>query len=191
MVQKMTDMQRMPPLSCLNCCERAGPHTEQVVGKDNCDADLYRRPNQPFFWTKEELQTELEGGPLQELQVELQGGPNAIFAAGFKPLETPLQLKPGAPREFNIELNKGTEKLGCDLDFSDGRTLKIHRISPGILTRWNDENPLKRVDEGDLFVRVNKKIGDSKMLVREIVEAKRLVILVRKLRASENCSALV
>ncbi|CAE7353707.1 nipblb, partial [Symbiodinium microadriaticum] len=43
----------------------------------------------------------------------------------------------------------GSNRLGVDADWSDGKTLYIKAILAGAVSEWNKENPTKSVQPGD------------------------------------------
>mmetsp|Transcript_102710 Transcript_102710/g.162152 ORF Transcript_102710/g.162152 Transcript_102710/m.162152 type:complete len:165 (-) Transcript_102710:28-522(-) len=86
------------------------------------------------------------------------------------------------PSSYTIYLVRRTkqDKVSIDVDYGDGKTLKIRKLKPGLLTAWNEDRPDLRVDVGDIFVEINGKVGDSKLLLHELLTAQTLQIHVRK-----------
>jgi len=72
------------------------------------------------------------------------------------------------------------DKVSIDVEYGDGKSLKIRRLRPGLLTTWNEDNPDLRVDAGDFFTKINNTSGDSKMLLHELLTSQSLDIVVRK-----------
>lgn len=85
------------------------------------------------------------------------------------------------PEEFALILEKGPdEKLGVDLEWRTGNSLKIISVKEGLVQAWNKENPAQMIEAGDLIIELNGMSGDSRKLVKEILTAKRLVLRVQK-----------
>jgi hypothetical protein len=75
------------------------------------------------------------------------------------------QIEQAAP-EFVITVTKSLgDKLGLDVDCSDGKTLKIDRLRDGPFLWWNLNNPLQQIQEGDCIIDINGSRGDSEALV--------------------------
>merc|ERR1719506_1217212 len=87
-----------------------------------------------------------------------------------------------------VTLNKtdSSSRVSADIDYGDGKTLKIRRLRPGLLTEWNEQHPSQQVGVGDLLVDVNGKNGDSRMLLYELLHAPVLEIIVQKKAATRN-----
>jgi len=79
-----------------------------------------------------------------------------------------------------LERKSDQDKVSIDVDYGDGRTLKIRKMRPGVLSSWNKENPHFRVEVGDVFTEINGKSGDSKVLLQELLTAKSLKIHVKR-----------
>eukprot|EP00435_Cladocopium_sp_Y103_P027712 s3001_g6.t2 len=74
----------------------------------------------------------------------------------------------------------GSNRLGVDADWSDGKTLYIKAILAGAVHDWNKENPTKAVQPGDRVISVNGVTGDAQAMVREIKDRNLLLLLFQK-----------
>eukprot|EP00913_Durusdinium_trenchii_P012136 g11398.t2 len=74
----------------------------------------------------------------------------------------------------------GSNRLGVDADWSDGKTLYIKAILAGAVSDWNKENPAKAVQPGDRVISVNGVSGDAQAMVREIKDRSLLQLLFQK-----------
>jgi len=74
----------------------------------------------------------------------------------------------------------GSNRLGVDADWSDGKTLYIKAILAGAVSDWNKENPTKAVQPGDRVISVNGVTGDAQAMVREIKDRNLLLLLFQK-----------
>lgn len=74
----------------------------------------------------------------------------------------------------------GSNRLGVDADWSDGKTLYIKAILAGAVHDWNRENPTKAVQPGDRVISVNGVTGDALAMVREIKDRNLLLLLFQK-----------
>lgn len=74
----------------------------------------------------------------------------------------------------------GSNRLGVDADWSDGKTLYIKAILAGAVHDWNRENPTKAVQPGDRVISVNGVTGDAQAMVREIKDRNLLLLLFQK-----------
>jgi len=74
----------------------------------------------------------------------------------------------------------GSNRLGVDADWSDGKTLYIKAILAGAVSEWNKENPTKSVQPGDRVISVNGVSGDAQAMVREIKDRSLLQLLFQK-----------
>eukprot|EP00929_Paragymnodinium_shiwhaense_P061620 TRINITY_DN30797_c0_g1_i1.p1 TRINITY_DN30797_c0_g1~~TRINITY_DN30797_c0_g1_i1.p1 ORF type:complete len:525 (-),score=128.34 TRINITY_DN30797_c0_g1_i1:176-1750(-) len=74
--------------------------------------------------------------------------------------------------EFTVQLNKGSgESLGVDVDHSDGSSLHIEGINPGMIQSWNLAHE-QQIRVGDRIVAVNGKRGKVEDLVQECIRAR-------------------
>merc|ERR1719272_1625345 len=72
-----------------------------------------------------------------------------------------------------ITLNKteSLNRVSADIDYGDGKTLKIRRLRQGLLTEWNKQNPTQQVEVGDHMIDINGKTGDSRTLLHELLHS--------------------
>lgn len=88
---------------------------------------------------------------------------------------------PDPPVEFCVILEKGpADKLGLDIEWRSGNSLRVLQINPGLVQAWNSASTSFRIEPGDLVVELNGLSGDSKELVKEILKAQRLVMRLQK-----------
>ena len=74
----------------------------------------------------------------------------------------------------------GSNSLGMDADWGDGKTLYIKAILAGAVSDWNKENPTKAVQPGDRVISVNGVTGDAQAMAREIKDRNLLLLLFQK-----------
>mmetsp|Transcript_151330 Transcript_151330/g.263797 ORF Transcript_151330/g.263797 Transcript_151330/m.263797 type:complete len:210 (-) Transcript_151330:38-667(-) len=104
-----------------------------------------------------------------------------------EPTETPPVVDTGAAEgsgpssEMVVEIAKTEgERLGVDVDWADGITLRISGLRNGIIANWNKENPNQKLEIDDVIMAVNGTTGDSKALLEEIVKADKLLLKIKK-----------
>jgi hypothetical protein len=106
-----------------------------------------------------------------------------------------LSSTPTLLPQFAITLarNNADDKVSVDVDYGNGKTLKVRKVKTGLLSAWNESFPALLVEVGDSFVQINAKRDDSKALLKELLTAASLHIIVRKAphRMSEASSQLV
>ncbi|CAJ1359111.1 unnamed protein product [Effrenium voratum] len=79
-----------------------------------------------------------------------------------------------------VTVTIGSNRLGVDADWSDGKTLYIKAILAGAVSDWNKENPTLAVQPGDRVISVNGVSGDAQAMVREIKDRSLLQLLFQK-----------
>lgn len=87
---------------------------------------------------------------------------------------------------YQVKLCKtGDAKLGIDVDAAaQDTTLLIAAVKEGLVSQWNDENPLVKVDVGDSIMQVNEVSGDA---FKMKLECKRCsALLLRLVRAPKK-----
>mmetsp|Transcript_94287 Transcript_94287/g.271692 ORF Transcript_94287/g.271692 Transcript_94287/m.271692 type:complete len:144 (-) Transcript_94287:202-633(-) len=63
------------------------------------------------------------------------------------------------PTTFYIQVEKTpSEQIGLDV-VGVGQNLRVQRISPGLVQKWNEQHPDRAVQTGDLIVEVNGTVG--------------------------------
>mmetsp|Transcript_21516 Transcript_21516/g.39462 ORF Transcript_21516/g.39462 Transcript_21516/m.39462 type:complete len:429 (+) Transcript_21516:171-1457(+) len=82
----------------------------------------------------------------------------------------PLRGRKGNKTEFAVTLDKrqgGTH--GIDIDWSNGEHLLIEKVnSPGLIAKWNEEHPDRKIVAGHCIVEVNGIRGDAEELLEEM-----------------------
>lgn len=70
---------------------------------------------------------------------------------------------------YQISLdNSNGQRLGLELDASDGKTLFVTSIVGGLVQQWNELNEDRRVGEGDCILAVDSVSGDSPRLAQAL-----------------------
>jgi len=90
---------------------------------------------------------------------------------------------PPASRDFIMEVTKGKgEKLGVDLDFGEPEVvpLRVKGVKPGIISDWNDKNPLNKLEVGDGIVAINGASKDAAGLLEKVLTDTTLVMHIKK-----------
>mmetsp|Transcript_37661 Transcript_37661/g.66222 ORF Transcript_37661/g.66222 Transcript_37661/m.66222 type:complete len:136 (-) Transcript_37661:46-453(-) len=110
--------------------------------------------------------------------------PSAKTAAGAEELaldDVDFTVDLEAPREFVVEINRNKgQKLGIDVDYGNGVTLKVRAVNYGLVSDWNVAEPLKRLEVNDSIISINDVKDNAEHLVNQIVTAERLVMTVKK-----------
>mmetsp|Transcript_62498 Transcript_62498/g.183219 ORF Transcript_62498/g.183219 Transcript_62498/m.183219 type:complete len:133 (+) Transcript_62498:68-466(+) len=72
----------------------------------------------------------------------------------------------GSSIEWKIVLKKTKEvnKLGVDVDLTDGCSLLIDKVNDGLVGEWNKANPDKEVKKEDRIIGVNGSKGNAQAL---------------------------
>mmetsp|Transcript_110116 Transcript_110116/g.190978 ORF Transcript_110116/g.190978 Transcript_110116/m.190978 type:complete len:136 (-) Transcript_110116:170-577(-) len=107
-----------------------------------------------------------ETGVILTPEPTLEQQPDTTYASSRK-------LKANTPpTTFQIEVEKKPgEEVGLEVDYHDGETLQVIRVKEtGVFAKWNDENPEKRIAEGDSIIEVNGATGTSKAILAQIVD---------------------
>mmetsp|Transcript_104927 Transcript_104927/g.165587 ORF Transcript_104927/g.165587 Transcript_104927/m.165587 type:complete len:187 (+) Transcript_104927:67-627(+) len=81
---------------------------------------------------------------------------------------------------INLVKKDSASRVHVDVDYGNGKTLKVRRVKNGLVKEFNTEHPDKKVEVGDSFLVINGKFGDSKVLLNELLYAPTLEILVEK-----------
>lgn len=89
--------------------------------------------------------------------------------------------QPAVVPEFMVNLDMSQKGiLGIDVDWADGKTLKIKSVQAGAVEDWNLRNTVERaVRKGDRIIAVNGVSGNAKEMVKECKARKELELLVR------------
>eukprot|EP00928_Gymnodinium_smaydae_P017247 TRINITY_DN16596_c0_g2_i1.p1 TRINITY_DN16596_c0_g2~~TRINITY_DN16596_c0_g2_i1.p1 ORF type:complete len:313 (-),score=10.85 TRINITY_DN16596_c0_g2_i1:141-1079(-) len=93
-----------------------------------------------------------------------------------------MPVMPSHRREFTIVLDRSAgKKIGCEIDDSDGRTLIVKRLKPGMIYDWNvapgrDSSMWVWVE--DRIIEVNGIRGDAAQMYEECMKHKLLNIRV-------------
>lgn len=91
----------------------------------------------------------------------------------------PVPAAPGSTIEVTVE--KGSAKLGMDVDYGDGVTLRVTAVKDGsIVAAWNSANPTKLVEKDDLILEINGVAGDASKLLEKILGDKTLEMKLQK-----------
>jgi len=141
--------------------------------------------------------------PTLALPQQQQQKPSSAAGAGASspsPVATPRSIgsssSPGAapivgsPRvgglpngtEFTITLKKEPTNKSLGLMIGNWKkpsSVLVSGIKPGLVKKWNDENPDTMVDKGDIIISVNDKSGYKESLL-EISQAEALSVVIIK-----------
>mmetsp|Transcript_17894 Transcript_17894/g.32471 ORF Transcript_17894/g.32471 Transcript_17894/m.32471 type:complete len:240 (-) Transcript_17894:123-842(-) len=100
------------------------------------------------------------------------------------PQESPNSLRATSdeqvPSEITVRICKGDSRLNMDIDYGDGETLEVTGLQPGLVTEWNNRNPLQQLAVGDRIVEINGVSMDSNKLLEEVKSADTLEMRVCK-----------
>lgn len=81
--------------------------------------------------------------------------------------------------EFDINIYKGPgDAIGIDVDGVDLENLRVNRIKPGLVSKWNEQNPNQEVREGDCLKEINGVRGNRQQLLEQIKSSKNMAIVV-------------
>mmetsp|Transcript_57606 Transcript_57606/g.102176 ORF Transcript_57606/g.102176 Transcript_57606/m.102176 type:complete len:196 (-) Transcript_57606:16-603(-) len=84
-------------------------------------------------------------------------------------------------REFVVDIHRAKgERLGIDVDFGDGITLKIKSVGPGVVRDWNDENPRMKLEPYDVIMSINGAREDAHQLLEKILTDSHLEMQIKK-----------
>mmetsp|Transcript_119850 Transcript_119850/g.208027 ORF Transcript_119850/g.208027 Transcript_119850/m.208027 type:complete len:225 (-) Transcript_119850:48-722(-) len=84
---------------------------------------------------------------------------------------------------YTIQLDKKASKhdsLGLEIDRTDDVVLVVVKIGAGYISDWNDRNPGKQVELGDIILKVNGLSGDAKKMVALCRSEDKLEMLIKK-----------
>merc|ERR1712176_1655932 len=87
------------------------------------------------------------------------------------------------PNHFIATIHKSQEcaKLGLDTVGRKGpAALKIKKVKDGLISRWNSNNPQKRIQAGDVILAVNDENTDSEALYTMIATSDTLRLLIQR-----------
>jgi len=84
----------------------------------------------------------------------------------------------------NIDMTDASAKMGIVVDFSNDYSMIVKSINPGLIQRWNLQNPEQQVREQDHIVEVNGTRGSAEQLVNACRTQARLELLVNRLASS-------
>jgi len=124
---------------------------------------------------------------------ELQKRGTVVYDEAVYPQDALISdVKMSMTKQYNITLTKkcASDRVSIDVDYGDGKTLKIRRVKDGLLKTFNDQHPDLQVVAGDVLIVINGKFGDSKELLHELLNAANLDILVKKVVPKDRSSAL-
>mmetsp|Transcript_8923 Transcript_8923/g.16218 ORF Transcript_8923/g.16218 Transcript_8923/m.16218 type:complete len:161 (-) Transcript_8923:34-516(-) len=153
-------------LACTGCCKQADKGGEVMVAVRSSLTNGYDSAR--LSLDKVETSQFKDGGSEEAMRVS----------------QIPDKTE-GPQGQYMIQLTKrpNSKKVNIDVDYGDGKTLKVRRVKrPGLLNDFNELNAHQRVDEGDVFMVINGKFGDSKTLLHELLNSPTLDILVKKHR---------
>lgn len=82
--------------------------------------------------------------------------------------------------EFIVEVMlAGTDILGLDVDWKDGKTLYVKGIKTGVVQQWNKERPTEAVSPGDRVIAINGIADDPDAMLGQCRNRGKLKLLVR------------
>lgn len=85
----------------------------------------------------------------------------------------------GATFEVLLTKDEVISRLGCDLDLRSGKSLKIAGVQDdGLVHRWNEQHPQRRVQAGDRIVEVNGRRNNVRLMLEAIKSERSLSLLV-------------
>merc|ERR1719436_847720 len=84
--------------------------------------------------------------------------------------------------DFAITLEKSPEQnsLGVDVDFSDGKRIRITQIGTGLIAQWNAKHPHQQVLVDDAIISVNNVSRNAAKMMEEAKRATNLQIILRR-----------
>lgn len=83
-----------------------------------------------------------------------------------------------------VDMSDPSAKLGIVVDFSNDYSMVVKYINPGLIQRWNLENPSRQIRETDHIVEVNGTRGNAEQLVDLCRTRTQLHLLVDRLSTS-------
>eukprot|EP00933_Yihiella_yeosuensis_P045061 TRINITY_DN40363_c0_g1_i1.p1 TRINITY_DN40363_c0_g1~~TRINITY_DN40363_c0_g1_i1.p1 ORF type:complete len:146 (+),score=50.99 TRINITY_DN40363_c0_g1_i1:103-540(+) len=130
-------------------------------------------------------------GEAKELAIPKQPAPGASDIPGpdAKAPTAPAASAPAAPpaaapvddKHYYITVDKSKgEKLGIDVDHSDGISLLVEQINEGLIADYNKNNPKQQVTVNDRIMEVNAMKDDVLQLVDECKKDKVLQLKIRR-----------
>eukprot|EP00928_Gymnodinium_smaydae_P009918 TRINITY_DN13719_c0_g1_i1.p2 TRINITY_DN13719_c0_g1~~TRINITY_DN13719_c0_g1_i1.p2 ORF type:complete len:147 (-),score=28.29 TRINITY_DN13719_c0_g1_i1:134-574(-) len=90
------------------------------------------------------------------------------------------------PKEYQVHMQKrpGNNKLGIDIDLSDGSTLLVENITDGLVASWNAQERARGGSNiiclDDRIVMVNGVAGSSQALADRCVKDDSLHFVIRR-----------
>lgn len=84
-------------------------------------------------------------------------------------------------REFAVTVQQRTEKVGIDVDLTNGSTLVVESVNGGLIAEWNRNNKNDQIRVGDQIISVNGASGDAQELV-DICKGENILLMVIKKR---------
>lgn len=84
-------------------------------------------------------------------------------------------------REFAVTVQQRTEKVGIDVDLTNGTTLVVESVNGGLIADWNKNNKNDQIRVGDQIISVNGASGDAQELV-DICKGENVLLMVIKKR---------
>mmetsp|Transcript_32642 Transcript_32642/g.60842 ORF Transcript_32642/g.60842 Transcript_32642/m.60842 type:complete len:215 (-) Transcript_32642:80-724(-) len=94
----------------------------------------------------------------QRSDVDVTGGAKQSKAQDDKP----------RPEVIKVEIDRGEDKLGIDVDHGDNVTLVVRKVEEGgRVDQWNKENPDKKIEPDDVIVEIN---GSDKGNITQLIE---------------------
>mmetsp|Transcript_84204 Transcript_84204/g.212315 ORF Transcript_84204/g.212315 Transcript_84204/m.212315 type:complete len:173 (-) Transcript_84204:243-761(-) len=167
-------------LSCDRCCGHEPGSGEISVSKVRQEPVGDEIPNLLGSLPKV---AELEKSQKLSLQVEAAGEQ----PTGEQPAveqERSQEIPTQAGLKFQVTLFRGdpkTEKIGADINQrkADPAGLKVKLVKEGLLEQWNDDNPERQVQPGDVITSVNGKSDHRGMTEAMFKDPKLTLTVVR------------
>jgi len=83
-----------------------------------------------------------------------------------------------------LDMSDPSEKMGIVVDFSNDYSMIVKSINPGLIQRWNLQNPDREVREKDHIVEVNGTRGNAEQLVDACRKQAQLQLMVDRFSTS-------
>lgn len=116
-----------------------------------------------------------------------KGDSKAMLEALPSARKTEMTIFSPASEQFMINLDKaiGGDILGVDVDLSNNDSLIVESVhEDGLMGKWNEANPTKAVQAGDLIVDVNGTQGDNQDMMKAIKNGTKLNMQISRRSAT-------
>lgn len=108
------------------------------------------------------------------LTMLIQRGPGACFE------DVDIQICDEEPLQFALTFTKGpNDVLGLDVDWGDGKTLKVTKVKEGLVKVWNQTKDQK-LNVGDYIVDINGARGDSHALLDQVKRSNEITMTIER-----------